>query len=90
VIQSANKSDDDKVFRMVEFEVDPQKDVILVRAEGIFNLDYAHSVQNSEVEYQLKISSSEVNYLAPGETTRAIVSDSADRFKIFEFYINNR
>lgn len=90
VIQSTDKSDDDKLFRMVEFEVDPQNDVILVRAEGTFDPTYAHGTQNSEVEYSLKISSSEVNYLAPDESTRAIVSDSADRFRIFEFYVNRR
>lgn len=90
VLESSNNTDDDKLFRMIEFEVNPSDDIILVRAEGTFDPKFAHSIKNAEVEYSLKVSSSEVNYLAPGESTRAIVADSSDRYKIFEFYVNKR
>ena len=76
VLESSNNTDDDKLFRMVEFEVNPSDDIILVRTEGTFDPKYAHQTENAEVEYSLKISSSEINYLAPGESTRAIVSDN--------------
>ena len=75
---------------MVEFEVDPKMDFILVRTEGSFNSKYAYDNQLTDLEYSLKISSSEVNYLAPGELTRAIVSDSEDRFRVFEFFVNKK
>ena len=75
---------------MVEFEVDPKMDFILVRTEGSFNAKYANDIQLTDLEYSLKISSSEVNYLAPGELTRAIVSDNEDRFRVFEFFVNKK
>lgn len=90
VLESSNNTDDDKLFRMIEFEVNPSDDIILVRTEGIFYPRYSHTTQHAEVEYSLKISSSEVNYLAPGESTRAIVTNDDEQFKIFEFYVNRR
>jgi len=89
-MKSSETSDEDKLFKMVGFETNPKDDIILVRTEGIFDKEYAEDMQYAMFQYSLKISSSDVSYLAPGETTRAVVSDGADRFKIFEFYVNKR
>jgi hypothetical protein len=36
----------------------------------------------------LQLSASDVNYLAPGKTIRGVVSENANKFKVYELFIN--
>lgn len=76
------------MFKMVNFEVDPRRDIILVKVDGKFDAQLAAGIDSAALQVSLSMSASDVSYLAPGQSIRGVVSTNPDKYKIYEFYIN--
>ena len=72
----------------MNFENNPETDLILVKLVGSFNSKYSKDIEISELVYKFRVTSSDISYLKIDEEVRAAVFDDSSRFKIFELNIN--
>lgn len=75
-------------FKMVSFELDPVIDIILVKVSGEFDMSHQYGIDHAQLMMSLQLSSSDVTYLPVEHKIRSVVSDDPNKYKIFEFYVN--
>ena len=78
-----------QLYDSVNFEVEPESDIILVKVDGIFFPLFSKGIKDAELTYSFQMSSSDITYLAPNNTVRGVVSNSKDKYRIYEFFVNS-
>jgi hypothetical protein len=89
VLQTINSTSGMQLFDSVNFEVEPESDIILVKVDGIFFPLFSKSIKDAELTYSFQMSSSDITYLAPNKTVRGVVSNNKDKYRIYEFFVNS-
>ena len=87
-MQTADTMTGVQLFKTVNFEANPERDIILVRIVGTYDPRYSNGIRHSELEVSFHMSATDVSYLAPGQTLRGVVSDDPNKYKVYEFYVN--
>ena len=77
------------LFDQANFKVEPDSNLILVKIDGTFFRLWSKNIKDAELTYNFQMSSSDITYLAPNKAVRGIVSISPDKFRIYEFYVND-
>ena len=77
------------LFDQANFKVEPESNLILVKIDGTFFRLWSKNIKDAELTYNFQMSSSDITYLAPDKAVRGIVSNSPDKFRIYEFYVND-
>lgn len=77
-----------KFFNVVNYFVDAETDVILVKIDGSFDRSNKGMINEAEVTMSFQMTASEVTFLPSDEPIKGVVSDQPSGFKIYEFYVN--
>ena len=97
ILRSEEAQSKTHIFQMIPIELYSEDDLILIKINV-----YDHVEENEEgkseggqnrhgvdgVHVDFFASGSEIQYIAPGEIVRGVVSNKVNTYKIYEFYVN--
>ena len=88
IVQTNTSHTGIQLFKQLNLTLDPFEDMLLVKIDGIFDSRYAGEVTHASLKMNFQMSSSDITYLPPSVNIRSVVSDDPNKYKIFEFYVN--